>query len=164
MPGTDGSTAGTPTNVESGGTYTLLVDLPTATTLSVGALGEHRFPAGAYAYTGSALGPGGFSRVRRHRRTARGDHDVRHWHVDYLLGETEARIDRVVHAPGVDAECPIAGRLPAGPVDGFGASDCGCSSHLSAAGALEELIENVIRAYDAEATAVTVDPGGRDTA
>ncbi|RAW46158.1 GIY-YIG nuclease family protein [Halorubrum sp. 48-1-W] len=143
-----------------GGTYTLLVELPTATTLSVGALGEHLFPAGAYAYTGSALGPGGFSRVRRHRRTAHSDHDVRHWHVDYLLGETTARIDRVVHAPGVDAECAVARRLPAGPVDGFGASDCGCSSHLSTAGTLDGLIERVVRAYDAEATAVTVDPEG----
>ena len=157
-------TAGGPGAAAVGGTYTLLVEFPAATTLSVGALGEHRFPAGAYAYTGSALGPGGFSRVRRHRRTARDDHDVRHWHVDYLLGETDARIDRVVHAPGVDAECAVAGRLPAGPVDGFGASDCGCPSHLAAADALDELIERVIRAYDAETTAVIVDPVGRNTA
>lgn len=137
-----------------GGTYTLVIELPTATTLSVGALGERRFAAGAYAYTGSALGSGGFSRVRRHRRTARGDHDVRHWHVDYLLGETDARIDRVVHAPGVDAECEVAGRLPAGPVDGFGASDCGCSSHLSGAEGLGGLSERVTRAYDAEGATV----------
>ncbi|WP_049982554.1 DUF123 domain-containing protein [Halorubrum sp. BV1] len=117
-----------------GGTYTLLVELSIPTTIEVGALGEHRLSAGTYAYTGSALGAGGFARVDRHRRTARGEHDVRHWHVDYLLGRDEARIDRVVRSVGVDAECAIAERLPAGPVDGFGASDCGCASHLAALG------------------------------
>jgi len=117
---------------DGGGTYTLLVELSEPTTIEVGALGEHRLPPGAYAYTGSALGAGGFARVDRHRRTARGEHDVRHWHVDYLLGRDEARIDRVVRSVGVDAECAIAGGLPAGPVDGFGASDCGCASHLAA--------------------------------
>ncbi|WP_281193375.1 GIY-YIG nuclease family protein [Halorubrum sp. F4] len=150
----DRSTTGESGSVAEGGTYTLLVELPATTTLSVGALGEHRFSAGAYAYTGSALGSGGFSRVRRHRRTARGDHEVRHWHVDYLLGETDARIDRVVYAPGVDAECAVAGRLPAGPVDGFGASDCGCPSHLSATASLDALGERVARAYDAEGATV----------
>ncbi|WP_424014863.1 GIY-YIG nuclease family protein [Halorubrum xinjiangense] len=118
----------------SGGSYTLVVALADDATLSAGALGEHRLPAGAYAYTGSALGAGGFSRVDRHRRTARGDHDVRHWHVDYLLGHPAARIDRVVRSVGVDVECAVAERLPAGPIDGFGASDCGCPSHLANGG------------------------------
>ncbi len=135
-------------NADAGGTYTLLVELRSETALSVGALGECRLPAGGYAYTGSALGPGGFSRVRRHRRTARGAHDVRHWHVDYLLGDSDARVDRVVHAPGVDVECAVAERLPAGPAAGFGASDCGCRSHLSAATSLETMGERVVRAYD----------------
>jgi Uri superfamily endonuclease len=135
-------------NADAGGTYTLLVELRSETALSVGALGECRLSAGGYAYTGSALGPGGFSRVRRHRRTARGAHDVRHWHVDYLLGDSDARVDRVVHAPGVDVECAVAERLPAGPAAGFGASDCGCRSHLSAATSLETMGERVVRAYD----------------
>ncbi|MFD1571553.1 GIY-YIG nuclease family protein [Halorubrum laminariae] len=100
--------------------------------MEVGALGEFRLSAGAYAYTGSALGAGGFARVARHRRTACGKHDVRHWHVDYLLGRDDVRIARVVRSIGVDAECAIAKRLPAGPVDGFGASDCDCASHLAA--------------------------------
>ena len=117
----------------TGGTYTLLVELAAPAAIEVGALGEHRFGAGVYAYTGSALGAGGFARVDRHRRTARGDHDVRHWHVDHLLGRPEARIDRVVRSVGVDVECAVADRLPAGPVDGFGASDCGCESHLAGA-------------------------------
>ncbi|PHQ39281.1 hypothetical protein DJ69_07220 [Halorubrum persicum] len=117
---------------DAGGTYTLVVELTAPATIEVGALGEHRFESGAYAYTGSALGAGGFSRVDRHRRTARGEHDVRHWHVDHLLGHPDARIDRVVRSVGGDVECAVADRLPAGPVDGFGASDCDCGSHLAA--------------------------------
>ncbi|WP_435093901.1 GIY-YIG nuclease family protein [Halorubrum sp. N11] len=115
-----------------GGTYTLLIDLASPATVEVGALGVQQFDPGVYAYTGSALGSGGFSRVDRHRRTAGNEHDVRHWHVDHLLGHPDARIDRVVRSVGADVECAVATRLPAGPVDGFGASDCDCESHLSA--------------------------------
>ncbi|MFB6194783.1 MAG: DUF123 domain-containing protein [Haloplanus sp.] len=123
----------------AGGTYTLLLDLPRAVDIEVGALGTHRFPAGAYAYTGSALGRGGFARIDRHRRVADGDHDVRHWHIDYLAGHPATDLVGVVTAPGADAECAVADRLPAGPVDGFGASDCGCRSHLTSAGDVEQL-------------------------
>ncbi|QKY15707.1 GIY-YIG nuclease family protein [Halorubrum sp. CBA1229] len=126
------SGAGSP-DPDEGGTYTLLVEVAAPAGIEVGALGERRFDAGAYAYTGSALGAGGFSRVDRHRRIARGDHDVRHWHVDHLLGHPAARIDRVVRSVGADVECAVADRLPAGPVDGFGASDCDCPSHLAGA-------------------------------
>ncbi|GAB3694609.1 GIY-YIG nuclease family protein [Halorubrum pallidum] len=128
--GSDGERA----DPDDGGTYTLLVDLSSPATIEVGALGEHRLPAGTYAYTGSALGAGGFARVDRHRRTARGDHDVRHWHVDYLLTRDDARIDRVVRSVGVDAECAVAAQLPPGPVGGFGSSDCDCPDHLAALG------------------------------
>ena len=135
-----------------GGTYTLIIDLPEATTVDVGALGEHRFPAGGYAYTGSALGTGGFSRVDRHARIARGEHDVRHWHVDYLLGTPESRIAEVVRSDGVDVECSVAERLPKGPLDGFGSSDCGCRSHLSRDDDVASLSERVTRAHDAVAS------------
>ncbi|GAB7008519.1 GIY-YIG nuclease family protein [Halorubrum trueperi] len=146
------------------GTYTLLVDLRVSATIEVGALGERRFEPGPYAYTGSALGAGGFSRVDRHRRTARGDHDVRHWHVDHLLGHPGARIDRVVRSVGVDVECAVADRLPSGPADGFGASDCDCRSHLSAllgggvdGAGLDGLTERVRAAHEE----VTTPLGGR---
>ncbi len=75
-----------------GGTYTLLIALAKPATIAVGALGECEFSAGRYAYTGSAFGPGGFSRVDRHREVASGDRDVRHWHIDYLLGHPRTRI------------------------------------------------------------------------
>jgi len=152
--------------VTTGGSYTLVVDLASDATLDVGALGAHALSAGAYAYTGSALGAGGFSRVDRHRRTARGDHGVRHWHVDYLLGHPAARIDRVVRSVGVDVECAVAERLPAGPVPGFGASDCGCPSHLAAGDDLDGLAALTREAHEratagADAT-VEVGPGSGD--
>jgi len=131
----------------TGGTYTLLLDLPETVDVAVGALGTHRFPAGAYAYTGSALGSGGFTRVDRHRRVAAGDHDVCHWHIDYLTGHPDTTLVGVVTSPGVDAECAIARRLPAGPVDGFGASDCDCRSHLAVDGDIEGLRATVEAAH-----------------
>jgi endonuclease-3 len=114
----------------TGGTYTLLVELPAETTIEVGALGPHAFRAGWYAYTGSALGAGGFARVDRHRELAAGEREVRHWHVDYLLGHPEARLAADTRTEA-DIECAVARALPEGPVDGFGASDCDCSGHLA---------------------------------
>ncbi|MFC6988920.1 DUF123 domain-containing protein [Haloplanus sp. GCM10025708] len=124
---------------DDGGTYTLVVELPRPTVVDVGALGAFDFPAGAYAYTGSALGAGGFARVDRHRRVAAGDHDVRHWHVDYLTGHPETSLVEVVATAGVDAECAVADALPCGPVPGFGASDCACRSHLGYAESAADL-------------------------
>jgi len=133
------------TPAPAGGTYTLLIALPEPAEIEVGALGPHRFDAAYYAYTGSALGAGGFSRVERHRELAAGDRDVRHWHVDSLLGHPTATIEGVWTTPGAGRECAIArgvasavgsttdGSGPVEPVPGFGASDCDCRSHLVAA-------------------------------
>ncbi|ELZ19581.1 hypothetical protein C477_07923 [Haloterrigena salina JCM 13891] len=112
------------------GTYVLVVDVPRATTLEVGALGEREFDAGAYAYVGSAFGPGGFGRIDRHRELARGERDTRHWHIDYLLGHRETRLESAVAFPDDDRECELAASLPGEQVDGFGASDCDCAGHL----------------------------------
>lgn len=115
----------------TGGTYTLLFAVPREIEVSVGALGTHTLSAGGYAYTGSALGSGGFSRIDRHRRVAAGDHDVRHWHVDYLGGHDAVKLlgDRRLH--GRDAECVVASKLADSPIPEFGASDCDCSAHLA---------------------------------
>lgn len=113
-----------------GGTYTLVVELDEPTNLTVGALGTHTFECGYYAYVGSALGPGGFARVDRHRELATGERDTRHWHVDYLLRAETATLVDVVQTEGVDAECEIATLLDGETVPGFGCSDCRCGSHL----------------------------------
>lgn len=134
----------------TGGTYTLILSLPAATEIEVGALGIREFPAGAYAYTGSALGAGGFARVDRHRRVAAGTHDVRHWHVDHLTGHPATDLVAVHAGAGLDRECAVARRLPEGPVPGFGASDCDCRSHLAHGDGPAALFAAVGDAYEAQ--------------
>jgi len=115
------------------GSYLLVIESERPTGIEIGALGERAFDAGHYAYAGSAFGPGGLSRVDRHRRIAAGDHDVRHWHVDYLLGSAATRLVTVETFPDRDIECELAtalGETGCGRVDAFGASDCDCPSHL----------------------------------
>ncbi|WP_340098479.1 GIY-YIG nuclease family protein [Salinibaculum salinum] len=132
-----------------GGTYTLLVDVLETTTTEVGALGTLTFDPGWYAYTGSALGTGGFSRVQRHRELAAGERDTRHWHVDYLLGLPTASVDTVVTSAGVDIECSTATALDGAPVPDFGCSDCGCDSHLHYAPQRAGLLDSIRRAHQA---------------
>jgi endonuclease-3 len=143
----DGRRPAVPPRDGAGGTYTLLLDLPAPATVEVGALGPRDLPAGAYAYTGSALGSGGFARVDRHRRVVTGDHDARHWHVDYLTGHPATDLVAVHTQTGADRECEVARALPAGPVGGFGASDCDCRSHLAYAESVAVLFEAVEDAY-----------------
>ena len=117
------------------GTYVLLIGLAAAGRIEVGALGPFAFSPGLYTYVGSAFGPGGLSRVDRHRELAAGERDVRHWHVDYLAGRPETTLQAVILAPRVDAECTVARALCRAcgdsAVPGFGASDCPCRSHLA---------------------------------
>lgn len=114
------------------GSYVLVLRLPAAVSLAVGKLGEFVFQPGWYLYCGSAHG-GLRGRVARHLRR---DHRV-HWHIDYLNSVTagsiveavwwaEGRSRRECEWAGAIAELPGATR----PVAGFGASDCGCESHL----------------------------------
>lgn len=130
-----------------GGTYTLLVRLTAPAAIEVGALGTHRFEPGWYGYTGSALGAGGFARVDRHEEIATGVRDTRHWHIDYLLGHPDAALVGDVRTES-DIECAVASALPTGPVEGFGASDCGCRSHLAYAPDGDTLERAVRAAHD----------------
>lgn len=116
------------------GSYLLLVEAND--TVKIGALGELEFD-GKYVYCGSALGPGGLSRVKRHFKTSKGEGNV-HWHIDYLLRQGE-----VIEAylfPGKDIECDLSDELD-DPVHGFGASDCSCGSHLHTTENLEYVLE-----------------------
>lgn len=119
------------------GTYTLIVFLSKEARLKVGKLGIQRFPAGYYAYTGSALGTGVSSlkqRVKRHLQKRK----QKFWHIDFLLAHENATITAVIAAQtGRKAECNVnlfvKKELGAEiPVMGFGASDCkqNCESHL----------------------------------
>jgi Uri superfamily endonuclease len=123
------------------GTYALIILVPFDAEISVGALGRRSFPAGYYVYVGSAMG-GLAERVGRHLRREK---RIR-WHIDYLL--TRARVIDVIVAEG-RGECRIAKRLAERlrPVEGFGSSDCGCTSHLFYGRDLPEVISATAGAF-----------------
>lgn len=97
----------------------------------IGRLGCQRFD-GIYLYVGSALGPGGFKRVERHRAVAQGRNKTRRWHVDYLLALGSLREVFVIET-SQKLECALAqalARVAQPAVRGFGSSDCRCFTHL----------------------------------
>lgn len=131
------------------GTYVLLVDLAEPAIIEFGAAGRFDLASGRYAYVGSAFGPGGLSRVQRHRELADESRDTRHWHVDYLLGHAASTIEVILTETGVDRECTVASALAeSGEVLPLGASDCGCTGHLvydSGAQSLEGIASTVLQ-------------------
>ncbi len=99
--------------------------------MTVGALGILELKPGFYAYVGSALGPGGLrARIAHHCSEARSPH----WHIDYLC--PHAKLCEIWFSQGASRrEHRWAGALEAKskadiPLQGFGASDCACRSHL----------------------------------
>jgi Uri superfamily endonuclease len=114
------------------GTYCLCINVEDDITINVGALGETNFQRGSYIYVGSALNSL-IPRLDRHLKHSRGEHDVTHWHIDYLLREPLVSIESIcMNDNGEKLECVMAA-LVAGhgePVPRFGCSDCRCISHL----------------------------------
>ncbi len=120
-----------PTHVTGEGTYILWLFLHNFKRIQVGSLGTFDFMAGYYAYIGSALGPGGLAaRLKRHFTR---DKPLR-WHIDYLTVQLkpfgawyindQKRWEHLwANAFQVNSETLM-------PVKGFGATDCGCPSHL----------------------------------
>ena len=104
------------------GTYVLVVRCHAALTVEVGQLCRMPLVRGWYLYVGSAFGPGGLAARR-------------HWHIDYLLPLLPIR--EIWHSSGRrDLEhCWARTILEQSeakvPVEGFGASDCKCRSHLA---------------------------------
>jgi Uri superfamily endonuclease len=97
----------------------------------VGRLGIFGLRPSFYVYVGSALGPGGLAaRIGRHARQKK----TWRWHVDYLRSVSD--LVEVRFSPGGRRqECLCAERLAEmqgsrTAMPGFGASDCGCQSHL----------------------------------
>jgi Uri superfamily endonuclease len=113
------------------GVYILLLYLPTVETLTVGKLGTFDFPAGWYAYVGSAFGAGGLiGRLKHHLKPVAHPH----WHIDYL--RQVAQVKEIWLSPSaerreqawVDLMLAIPGAMVI--VEGFGASDSVKESHL----------------------------------
>ncbi len=111
------------------GSYILMIELQEDTRIEIGP-GERLLESGYYLYFGSAFGTGGLERIQRHREVASGEREVRHWHIDYLTSLQQAHLEDSLKLPGLDTECEMAQRADE-KVDSFGASDCGCRSHLA---------------------------------
>lgn len=143
----DSKTTDSPANSDmTQGTYTLLLELEAPTSIRFGAAGTRHLDVGFYAYTGSAMGPGGFSRIDRHREVCAGTNGTRHWHIDYLLGAAETTWVGVWSA-AVGKECDIAQALPGTVIVGIGASDCACESHLRYSSTRETLVDKLDAIY-----------------
>lgn len=115
----------------STGQYVLLLHLQVDQSLVIGKLGTFDFPAGWYAYVGSAFGPGGLvGRLKHHLQPT----DTPHWHIDYL--RQVAVLKEIWLSPDVerreqdwvDLMIDIPGAVVL--VEGFGASDSSRESHL----------------------------------
>ncbi len=115
------------------GTYALLIQIAAPIWVTPGRLGSFALTPGWYVYVGSARGPGGLAaRLKRHLRPS-GARRM-HWHIDHLLAQVP--VSRVIWVMGEERrECQWARQLLAlpgaeMPIPKFGASDCGCPSHL----------------------------------
>ncbi len=111
----------------SPGSYILFLRLPRKKRIIVGRLGMISFPAGRYAYVGSALN-GWEARVNRHLMGG----GKAHWHIDYL--RAEAQVEGVmVFESSERLECAINKAIAKTSLiiaPGFGSSDCDCLTHL----------------------------------
>ena len=106
--------------------YQLHFELAQPLRCAIGRLGDFDFPAGRYAYTGSAR-RGFEARIARHLRARK----TLRWHIDYLLAAPGVQMKRVLRSER--DEC-VLNQACRGTVvaPGFGASDChhGCGAHL----------------------------------
>jgi Uri superfamily endonuclease len=122
----------TPVSVDAcSGTYALVFACAAPVHLTVGRLGPVSLVPGYWIYVGSAFGPGGLrSRLTHHLKPSARPH----WHLDYIKGALRA-VDIWATTDPVKREHEWAGIIAAMkgaslPVAGFGATDCGCRSHL----------------------------------
>lgn len=114
------------------GTYLLQFICNQPAMIEVGKAGQLQLLPGIYLYVGSAFGPGGLAaRLRHHLR----ERPVRqHWHLDYLRPYLQPT--RLWYTLGPDcwehdwAQAVPRARGTTVPLQGLGASDCHCRSHL----------------------------------
>ena len=142
---------------DAGGIYLVVARLSRPTGLRVRSGRIFKLAAGYYGYAGSARG-GLAPRLSRHLRMAK----KRHWHIDFLLAR--ASVSTIVCAVTTEKfECDFARRLTASlsAIPGFGASDCGCPSHLFYAGNAGLLIRTARAACQKIGiTPITIDYSG----
>jgi len=107
----------------------LFVELPDYLEITVRSLRTFSLHAGAYCYSGSAMGRGGLaSRLRRHISES----SNKHWHIDYLVPHVH-HVGALIFQGKTHLECTWASwanRAGGECISGFGASDCLCDGHL----------------------------------
>lgn len=108
-------------------TYVLLIFLKFEVEKVVGRLGKVRFPAGHYAYVGSAK-LNFEHRIKRHLTRKK----KLFWHIDYILSDERAKVvDIFCVKREVEHEVAMSlYRLGFEVVKNFGSSDCNCPGHL----------------------------------
>lgn len=113
------------------GNYVLLLHLPHNQQLTIGKLGDFDFPAGWYAYVGSAFGSGGLvGRLKHHLKPV----EQPHWHIDYL--RQAAQVKEIWLSPDTESHeqawVDLMLAIPGATffIEGFGASDSTRESHL----------------------------------
>lgn len=110
------------------GSYCLIIKIKNGMDLKIGRKVKKYFPAGFYVYAGSAMN----NLDRRIARHLSSDKKI-HWHIDYLLEYSQlVNIFRIEST--VRLECWISNfiylKSKATVMEGFGASDCSCKTHL----------------------------------
>jgi Uri superfamily endonuclease len=113
------------------GTYILWLQLHPSSRLTIGKRGTFDFPAGWYAYVGSAMARGGLrGRLKHHLSPVKNPH----WHIDYVRAIAPvAEVWYLADASFQEHQWAAALRSMSGaslPAPGFGSSDCLCPSHL----------------------------------
>jgi Uri superfamily endonuclease len=117
------------------GTYTIIVECGFDGYIVFGKLGRARLSRGHYLYTGSALGAGATSLMRRLERHERRTKRTK-WHIDYLTTKSACKVKAAVYlTSGRRLECKVnrsvSEELNLYPVlPKIGASDCNCAGHL----------------------------------
>lgn len=108
------------------GVYLAFFRLEEDRRIKIGAVGEMEFEAGLYAYVGSAMNSAE-KRIGRHFSEV----ENTHWHIDYFSAVAEPA-DYLIVPEESRFECVLADAVSeiGAAVDGFGSSDCRCSSHL----------------------------------
>lgn len=127
------------------GCYCLIIYLHDEKSIKIGKkLGKITFEKGYYVYVGSAMNSLN-NRIRRHLS----DEKKLHWHVDYLLENSEIT-DVIYNESTKKIECSLSQYISSrsAGIKGFGCSDCDCESHLYYFKNRKEAIECVVDAYD----------------
>ncbi|WP_372679902.1 DUF123 domain-containing protein [Desulfosarcina sp.] len=115
----------------SHGTYALVFRSPVSFQAVAGKLGLVFLSRGYWIYVGSAFGPGGLhSRLSHHLKPSHRPH----WHLDYIksalrpveIWTTTDPVKREHDWATLFSGLDGASR----PIEGFGAADCKCRSHL----------------------------------